>query len=113
MKASDVIVSVAQVAAGGTIVQALVALLRRRSELRQLDRSTDGVVVETAESVVAMLHEELKANRVEMAQMKADHKAEREDMQRQITQLSEELSRVRAELAYAKAEIGRLQGGTA
>jgi dTDP-4-dehydrorhamnose reductase len=109
---SDIVVSIAQVAAGGTIVQALVALFRRRSELRQLDRSTDGVEVETAKSVVTMVREDLVQNRAEMAQMKKDHAAREADMQRQIIQLSEELSRVRAELAIAKAEIGRLQGGT-
>jgi hypothetical protein len=32
-------------------------------------------------------------------------------MQRQVTQLGEEVSRLRAELVVAKAEIGRLQGG--
>ena len=112
MKLSDVIVSIAQVAAGGTIVQAIVAMMRRRSELRQLDRSTDGVVVETAEHLVTMLREDLVGARAEIAQMKKDSASREADMQRQITRLGEDLSRVRAELVVAKAEIGRLQGGT-
>jgi predicted RNase H-like nuclease (RuvC/YqgF family) len=101
----DVLVSVAQVAAGGTIVQAVVALTRRRSELRQLDRGTDSVAVETADRMITMLRAELESTKAENAQLKA----ELADQQRQIHLLGERVSDLRADLVVARAEIDRLQ----
>jgi cell division protein FtsB len=60
-----------------------------------------------------MLHQELTDARAEIAQMKKDHAVERADMQRQVTRLSEEVSKVRAQNAVMKAEINRLQEGQA
>lgn len=108
MKTSDVLVSVAQVAAGGTIVQGVVALIRRRSELRQLDRNTDSVVVETAEHLVVVLRAELDDAKAEIKQMKE----ERADMQRQVQALGERVSKLSADLVVAKAEIVRLGGNS-
>lgn len=109
---SDVIVSIAQVAAGGTIVQGLLAFFRRRTELRQLDTQSDNVIVGTAEHLVTLLSTELDDTKAEMAQLKKEHAAERADMQRQITRLGEQVSKVTAELVVARAEIHRLQEGT-
>jgi chromosome segregation ATPase len=106
---SDVIVSIAQVAAGGTIVQGLLAFFRRRSELRQLDTNSDNVIVGTAEHVITMLRTELDDAKDEIKQLKTDHAAERADMQRQLSRLGEDISRVRAENVVMKAEIERLQ----
>lgn len=108
---SDVIVSIAQVAAGGTIVQGFLAFFRRRTELRQLDTQSDNVIVGTAEHLVTLLSTELDDTKAEMAQLKKDHAAERTDMQRQITRLGEQVSKVNADLAIARAEINRLQEG--
>lgn len=106
---SDVIVSIAQVAAGGTIVQGLLAFFRRRTELRQLDTQSDNVIVGTAEHVITLLRTELDDAKDEIKQLKTDHAAERADMQRQLTRLGEDISRVRAENVVMKAEIERLQ----
>jgi hypothetical protein len=106
---SDVIVSIAQVAAGGTIVQGILAFFRRRSELRQLDSDSDNVIVGTAEHVVMILRTELDDAKAEIKQLKTDHAAERADMQRQLSRLGEDISRVRAENVVMKAEIERLQ----
>lgn len=104
----DVLVSVAQVAAGGTIVQAVVAFTRRRSELRQLDRSSDSVAVETADHVVQLLRGELDDAKAENASLKKDLA----DQQRQLQSLAEQVSLLRADLAIARAEISRLGGHT-
>lgn len=101
----EVAVAVAQVAAGGTIVQGIVALVRRRSELRQLDRSSDSVAVETADHVVNLLRTELDGTKAENAELKQAQA----DQQRQIQALAEQVSTLRVELAIAKAEISRLQ----
>jgi chromosome segregation ATPase len=105
MKTSDVIISVAQVAMGGTIVQGFVALIRRRSELRQLDRNTDSVVVETAEHLVGVLRSELDQALAENRQLKADLA----DMQRQVQALGARISKLGADLVVAQAEIARLR----
>ncbi|MFD9944546.1 hypothetical protein ACFWYW_48480 [Nonomuraea sp. NPDC059023] len=94
----------AQVALGGGIVQAVMAITRRRQSLRQLDRETDSVAVETADKVVTMLRTELDTAKAEIAELRQ----ERADQQRQIAQLAEQVSVLRAELAVAKAEISRL-----
>jgi predicted RNase H-like nuclease (RuvC/YqgF family) len=103
----DVLVSVAQVAAGGTIVQAVVALTKRRSELKQLDRGSDSVAVETADHVVVLLRTELSDTKAENKELKA----QLGDQQRQIQALAEQVSALRADLAIARAEIARLQNG--
>jgi peptidoglycan hydrolase CwlO-like protein len=108
---SDVIVSIAQVAAGGTIVQGVLAFFRRRSELRQLDTASDNVIVGTAEHVVVLLRDELDDAKDEIKQLKKDHAAEKADFQRQITRLGEQVSKVTADLVVARAEIDRLQEG--
>jgi peptidoglycan hydrolase CwlO-like protein len=108
----SVIVSILQVAAGGTIVQGVLAFFRRRSELRQLDTAADNVIVGSAEHVVVLLRTELDDAKDEIKQLKKDHTAEIADFQRQITRLGEEVSKVRAENVVMKAEINRLQGGS-
>jgi FtsZ-binding cell division protein ZapB len=105
--ASDVFVSIAQVAAGGGLVQGIMAFLRRRTELRQLDTASDNVIVGTAKDVIELLHAELNGAKNEIKQLKD----ERADMQRQITRLGEDVSNVRAENVVMKAEIARLQEG--
>lgn len=104
MAISDVLVAVAQVAAGGTIVQGMMAFVRRRSELRQLDRQTDSVAVETADRVLVMLRTELEDAKADIVAL--EH--ERTDLRRQVNHLGEQIAGLRAELVVARAEIARL-----
>jgi DNA repair exonuclease SbcCD ATPase subunit len=110
MKTGDVLVSVAQVAAGGGIVKGIEAAIRRRSELRQLDRQSDSVEVSTAKDLVAMLRTELDDAKEELRRLKADHATERADQQRQIQTLGERVSQLSTDLVVAQAEIARLRG---
>ncbi|MBB2914847.1 putative RNase H-like nuclease (RuvC/YqgF family) [Streptosporangium becharense] len=107
MNWTAVLVAIAQVAVGGGIVQAVIAFTRRRAELRQLDRQSDSVAVEAASSVVGMLRTELDATKAENKELRSAVA----DQQRQIQALAEQVSTLRADLAVAKAEIVRLQGG--
>lgn len=109
---SDVLVSIAQVAAGGGLVQGALAFFRRRTELRQLDTQSDNVIVGTAEHLVTLLRDELSEAKKEIRQLKTDHAAERADMQRQITRLGEQVSKVSSDLVVARAEIHRIQEGS-
>ncbi|MEU5882164.1 hypothetical protein [Spirillospora sp. NPDC047279] len=105
MNTTDIIVSIAQVAAGGTIVQAMVAVFRRRGELRQLERQNESVAVDTADQLVGMLRRELVESKQELADVKQD----RENLQRQVGSLSEHVSKVSADLAVARADISRMR----
>ena len=106
---TEMLLAVVQVAAGGTIVQAVVAFVRRRSELRKLDRESDSVAVETADRMIVMLRTELEQVRAELDLSRA----ERDALRKQVTVLGDDLAKLRVELVVARAEISRLQGGTA
>lgn len=110
MELGEVLVAVAQVAAGGTIVQGVVAFVRRRSELRQLDRAADSVAVDTADKMIVMLRGELEATKQQAARDSEAHAGQLADLRRQVLLLGEEVSRLRAELVIAGAEIQRLKG---
>lgn len=112
IQASDVIVSIAQVAAGGGLVQGILAFFRRRGELRQLDTQSDNVIVGTAEHVITLLRTELDDAKQEIKQLKSDHAAERADMQRQLSRLGDDISHVRAANVVMKADLERLQKET-
>jgi galactose-1-phosphate uridylyltransferase len=113
---TTVFVSIAQVAAGGTIVQALLAVTRRRN-LRELDsNSTAGDAVD---QVVGMLRTELRDAKAEITDLhkqaaaeRVSHAVERDDAQHQRVWLEEQISRLSAELVIAKAENIRLQNRT-
>jgi len=107
---SSIVVSIAQVAAGGTIVQAVMAFVRRRSELRQLDSQSDNVMIGTAEHLVIMLRTELTTTKADMEKERAAYRAEREDTTRQIEKLGQDVSQLRAENVVMRAELARLRG---
>lgn len=106
---ADVLVSIAQVAAGGTIVQALVAFMRRRGELKALDRSSDSVAVDTADQVIIMLRTELRDAKTEMKQLKEEYSAEIRRLTGELDTLRERVGAVNADLAAARAEMIRLK----
>jgi predicted RNase H-like nuclease (RuvC/YqgF family) len=101
---TEILISIAQVAAGGGVVQAIMAWSRRR-QLRQMDRETDSVAVRTANEVVGTLRTELADAKAENAVLKQTLA----DQQRQIQGLAEQVSTLRVDLAIARAEISRLQ----
>ncbi|MBW8484883.1 hypothetical protein [Actinomadura parmotrematis] len=104
MTTSDIVVSIAQLAAGGTIVQALVAVMRRRGELRQLDRQTESVAVSTADQLVTMLRRELMDAKAEVSGLRQD----RSSLAEQVERLSRQVSEINADLAEARAVSSRL-----
>lgn len=100
----QVVVSVAQVALGGSIVQGVLALTRRRGELKQLDRQSDSVVVESANNLVQMHRAALESAEKKIAELTDS----REDMRRQLQSLAERLSALQADLAILQADNTRL-----
>lgn len=110
---TQVVTAIAQVAAGGTIVQGIMALVRRRGELRQLDNQNDSVAVGTAEHVIKLVRDELDGTKKELELEKKARQEERDQFQRQIQLLSEKVARLSTDNAIMKAELARLRGQTA
>lgn len=106
-RAGDVAVNIATVATGGSVVQGVMMLLRRRGELRQLDTQSDQLAVETAGQLVAMLRGELAEKKTEIRELRTD----RDTWRAQAAELAEAVARLRAELAVKDAELARLAGG--
>ncbi|MGK5550701.1 hypothetical protein ACSNOI_03725 [Actinomadura kijaniata] len=84
MTTTDIVVTLAQVAAGGGLVQAVVAVMRRRGELRQLDRQSESLAVDTADQLVLMLRRELRESREELDDLRRD----RDSLQRRLDALA-------------------------
>jgi hypothetical protein len=95
---TDVLISVAQIAFGGSIVQAGVAYFRRKPELRKLDEEADSVAVSTAEKLVLMLRAQVLAMRDDAEDQAGKYKA-----------VVERLDEVDRQLRDAKLEIIRLK----
>jgi len=102
----EAVVRVAEIALGGSIVQAIVAFLRRRGEARQLDRETDSIAVDTAEKTVLLVRSQLEqaTNRVN------ELEDELEDRTREITRLAGQVVKLRAEVAVLRAEQATASG---
>lgn len=123
MDAGTVLVSVAQVALGGGLVQigvrAFSAFSRRvsKSGQRQTNASTDSTSVETADAVLIMVRGELQRLREQQATEKSAWDAERitstqslENAAREVQRAHAELARVKNDLAVAQAQISQRDG---
>lgn len=99
------LLDVAKVAVGGSLAQAVVTLLRRRSEVRQLDRETDSVAVETMESVIVRLHSELDHTKADFVQV--NEECCRKDAQ--VRRLSDRVVKAETENSTLRAEVAMLR----
>lgn len=109
---TQIITSIAQVAAGGTIVQAIMAVVRRRGELRQLDNQNDSVAVGTAEHVVNLVRSEMDKAKKELSEKERQWEREKLTFQRQIELLSSEVAQLRTDNSVMKAELARLRNNS-
>jgi len=99
------LLDVAKVAVGGSLAQAIVTLLRRRSEVRQLDRETDSVAVETMEAVIVRLRSELE--QVEGSLAEVQDECRRKDAQ--VRRLSDRVVKAETENSTLRAEVVMLR----
>lgn len=123
MDTTTVLVSIAQVALGGGLVQLAVraggAFSRRISKpgQRQTNVTTDSTSVETADAVLVMVRGELQRLREQQATEKKAWDAERitsteslENAAREVQRAHAELARTKNDLAVAQAQISQRDG---
>ena len=90
---------------GGGTVQLVIFLARRRAEIRQLDASSGAVTTEAANNFITRLQLDGDHLRQQIAQMKADHLREAEEMTRRLTIAHEETVRLQREVAILRTDL--------
>ncbi len=100
---------------GGSAVQLVIFLLRRKSELRSLDAKADADVVTAQSSYITTLQAGEQQTREELAALKKTHDAERRDLlaalessKNEVARLSAQVGRLEADLAVARSQIATL-----
>jgi hypothetical protein len=110
-----VLVSIAQIALGGGLVQIAVraggAFSRRvsKSGQRQTNVTTDSTSVETADAVLVMVRGELQRLREQQAAEKKEWDTERATTTESLENAAREVQRAHAELARAKSDLSVAQ----
>jgi hypothetical protein len=109
------ILQVAAIALGGGSVQMTIFLLKRRSELRNLDATAGSTALTSANEYIATLQSGEKEMRAELGKMQKQWDKERTDLvealdseRRQVARLSAFLARCKADLAVAESQIEEL-----
>lgn len=121
------ILQVAAIATGGGFIQLLIFVLKRRSELRNLDATSGSAALASANSYIATLQTGENTVRSQLDKMHTDIRAmqkqwdgERaaltdalDNERRQVARLAADLARYRADLAVADARIAELTNSPA
>ncbi|HEX8761684.1 MAG TPA: hypothetical protein VF734_17315 [Pseudonocardiaceae bacterium] len=116
------ILQVAAIATGGGFVQLLIFILKRRSELRNLDATSDSTALPSANSYSATLpggekavREELDKKHAHLESLQKQWDIEQakltdalNNQRREVERLAADLARCRADLAVADARIAEL-----
>lgn len=118
------ILQIAAVFLGGGAVQLIIALLRRRSELRELDTKADATLLASAQELITALQGDLEVQRRIVAELRKEvdqlrwrlgetHREHTRVLERERlngARLENDLARVRSDLAVAQAQIARIAG---
>ncbi len=121
------ILQVAAIATGGGFIQLLIFVLKRRSELRNLDATSGSAALASANSYITTLQTGENTMRGQLDKMHADVRmmqkqwdVERaaltdalDNERRQVARLAGDLARYRADLAVADARIAELTNSPA
>ena len=116
------ILQVAAIATGGGFIQLLIFILKRRSELRNLDATSGSAALTSANSYIATLQRgenamrnELDKTRARIESMQKQWDSERAALtdalhneRRQVARLATDLARYQTDLAVADARIAEL-----
>lgn len=115
------ILQVAAVFLGGGSVQLTIALLKRRSEIKELDAKADAVGLEAANNFITRLQLDAEQLRQQIVNLRADQVRDIEEMTRRLTasqerevRLQREVAMLRTDLEIARRQIEQLTppGGT-
>lgn len=107
---------VAAVFLGGSSVQLIVFLVRRRAEIRELDTKADAVALEASNNPITRLQLDAEQLRQQIQGMRTDHLREIEEMTRRLglatdegVRLQREVASLRTEIAIAQRQLDQLQ----
>lgn len=103
------IFQIAAVFLGGSSVQLLIFLVRRRAEIRELDSKADSVSLEASNNLITRLQLDGEQTRTQITYMRTEHLREMEEMTRRLTVCTEEGLRLTREVALLRNEIGIAQ----
>lgn len=120
---SQFLLSVAAIATGGGFVQLLIFLLKRRSEIRALDRGSDAGLLTSANELISRQQADSDALRKEITRLSGAHRdleaaiaAERVHFTRQMdiahaenARLGGQVAQLRTDLDIANRQIGELR----
>ncbi len=121
------ILQVAAVATGGGFIQLLIFVLKRRSELRNLDATSGSAALASANSYITTLQtgensmrDQLDKTHSHIKEMQKQWDIERaaltdalDNERRQVARLAADLARYRADLTVADARIAELMNSPA
>ena len=110
------ILQITGVFVGGGAVQFLIFLLRRRSELAELDAKADATLLDSATHLVDRLRADADALRGEVRDLRSELDLERQENARRLAEshrltkrLGSEVARLKTDLDIARAHIHDLQ----
>jgi SMC interacting uncharacterized protein involved in chromosome segregation len=103
----QIVTSIASVTIGGSIVQALLAVSRRRSDMRKVDTGSDSIAIHNANDVVVMMRQEMERKEMEASNRIKQLESEKVGHEREITRLANQVSELKADLAVERSRNGR------
>lgn len=96
---------IAAVFLGGSSVQLIVFLIRRRSELGEMDAKADAVSLEASNNLITRLQLDGEQLRAQIVALRAEHLIETEEMTRRLTACTEQGVRLQREIALLRNDI--------
>lgn len=94
---------------GGGTVQAIIALLKRRAEIRGLDASAGAVSLEASNNLITRLQLDGQQLREQQSSQHGEHLREVEELTRRLTSCAETVTRQQREVALLRTDIGIAQ----
>jgi chromosome segregation ATPase len=101
---TQLILQIVGVAVGGTLVQLIIFLIKKRSDLRSINTTSDSTVVTTAELLMARLAKAEAAGRQEIDRLNRLLGTEQQNFTRAINAARGEINRLGAEVARLRTD---------
>jgi hypothetical protein len=114
-QAQQLLLGIVTVALGGSVVQLIIYFLRRRSEMRALDKTSTAPLLDSAQGLIGAYKEasqrateRLDRFQAQMEQKDIEHSASMRRIQEENRRMAVEISRLQTDLAIANGQIEQL-----